>query len=90
MGRTHAHYYVLVPPPARTKKPSKAPWRPFTNASAWPATALYFSTAASLKRDAADPLVPPTVVQDVVPGLQPVTEPSVGGTDKGGLEERNL
>ena len=88
-GRTRT-YYVLVPPPRSDKETLKGTLAAIYECFGL-ACNLYVRDSRVIERDAADPLVPPTVVQDVVPGLQPVTEPpKAGGTDKGGLEERNL
>jgi Uncharacterized conserved protein len=88
-GRTRI-YYLLVPPPLNDKEKLKG-----TVAAIYEcfglACNLYVRDSKVIERDAADPLVPPTVVQDVVPGLQPVTTPPSKNTSKSdGLEERNL
>lgn len=89
-GRTRT-YYLLVPPPRHERKPLKG-----TVAAVYEcfglACNLYVRDSKVIERAAADPLAPPTVVQDVVPGLQPVTEPP-GKRDpaaRSGVEERNL
>ena len=53
---------------------------------------LYVRNSKVIERAAADPLLPSTEVQDVVPGLQTVTEPpKKNPADKSdGLEERSL
>ena len=72
-GRTRT-YYVLVPPPRNEREPLKG-----TVAAVWEcfglACNLYVRNSKVIERAAADPLLPSTEVQDVVPGLQTVTEP---------------
>ena len=89
-GRTRT-YYVLVPPPRDGREALKG-----TVAAVWEcfglACNLYVRNSKVIERAAADPLLPATEIQDVVPGLQTVTEPPekapAGKND--GLEERSL
>jgi hypothetical protein len=90
-GRTRT-YYVLVPPPRNDKEPLSG-----TVAAVYEcfglACNIYVRDSRVIERAAANPLAPPTVVQDLVPGLQPVTEPPKKlPPDKrsGGVEERAL
>lgn len=89
-GRTRT-YYLLVPPPRDEREPLKG-----TVAAVYEcfglACNLYVRNSKVIERAAADPLAPPTVVQDVVPGLQPVTEPpsKKAPAARSGVEERNL
>lgn len=89
-GRTRT-YYLLVPPPRHEREPLKG-----TVAAVYEcfglACNLYVRDSKVIERAAADPLAPPTVVQDVLPGLQPVTEPpsKASPTGRRSFEERNL
>lgn len=89
-GRTRT-YYVLVPPPRNEREPLKG-----TVAAVWEcfglACNLYVRNSKVIERAAADPLLPSTEVQDVVPGLQTVTEPpkKTPADKSDGLEERSL
>ncbi len=89
-GRTRT-YYLLVPPPRHEREPLKG-----TVAAVYEcfglACNLYVRDSKVIERATADPLAPPTVVQDVVPGLQPVTTPpgKKAPAARSGVEERNL
>lgn len=89
-GRTRT-YYLLVPPPRTESEPLKG-----TVAAVYEcfglACNIYVRDSKVIERAAADPLAPPTVVQDVVPGLQPVTEPpnKKSPAAGSGVEERSL
>lgn len=89
-GRTRT-YYLLAPPPRHEREPLKG-----TVAAVYEcfglACNLYVRDSKVIERAAADPLAPPTVVQDVVPGLQPVTTPPSKKVPaaRSGVEERNL
>ncbi|MDR1776479.1 MAG: hypothetical protein LBR31_01450 [Desulfovibrio sp.] len=84
-------YYVLVPPPRDQKERLQG-----TTAAVYEcfglACSLYVRDSRTITRMAADPLAPPTEVQDLTPGLQPVTTPpSKKQPHSGsGLQERSL
>jgi hypothetical protein len=84
-------YYVLVPPPRDAGERFRG-----TVAAVYEcfglACNLYVRDSRHITRTAADPLAPPTEVQDLTPGLQPVTRPpdKKPARDGFGLEERNL
>jgi hypothetical protein len=84
-------YYVLVPPPRdageRLGGTVAAVYECFGLACN-----LYVRDSRDITRAAANPLVPPTEVQDLTPGLQTVTTPPGKKPDKSGntLEEREL
>ncbi|MDR2573425.1 MAG: hypothetical protein LBC94_03620 [Desulfovibrio sp.] len=89
-GRTRT-YYVLVPPPRDAEERLRG-----TVAAVYEcfglACSLYVRDSRNIARIAANPLAPPTEVQELTPGLQPVTAPP----DKrpaqrdSDLKERNL
>ena len=88
-GRTRI-YYVLVPPPLNNEEILKGTVAAVYECFGLSCT-LYVRDSKVIQRDAADPLVPPTEIHDVVPGLQPVTTPPNKSAPKGaGLEERSL
>ena len=88
-GRTRI-YYVLVPPPLNNEEKLKGTVAAVYECFGLSCT-LYVRDSKVIQRDAADPLVPPTEIHDVVPGLQPVTTPPNKSAPKsGGLEERSL
>ena len=84
-------YYVLVPPPRddgeRLRGTVAAVYECFGLACS-----LYVRDSRNISRVAGNPLMPPTEVQDLTPGLQTVTTPPDGKAAKSGsgLEERNL
>ena len=84
-------YYVLVPPPRDAGEHLRG-----TVAAVYEcfglACNLYVRDSRGVTRTAADPLSPPTEVQDLTPGLQTVTTPPDKKPARGsfGLEERNL
>ena len=89
-GRTRI-YYVLVPPPLNDQEKLKGTVAAVYECFGLSCT-LYVRDSKVIQRDAADPLLPPTEVHDVVPGLQPVTTPPNKAKQKSGegLEERSL
>ncbi|MDD3683252.1 hypothetical protein [Desulfovibrio desulfuricans] len=89
-GRTRI-YYVLVPPPLNDQEKLKGTVAAVYECFGLSCT-LYVRDSKVIQRDAADPLLPPTEVHDVVPGLQPVTTPPDKAKQKSGegLEERSL
>ncbi|MDR3319861.1 MAG: hypothetical protein LBS77_02730 [Desulfovibrio sp.] len=84
-------YYVLVPPPRDGTERLEG-----TVAAIYEclglACNLYVRDSKSITRAAADPLALPTEVQDLMPGLQPVTTPpdKKPTKNKSRLEERSL
>lgn len=88
-GRTR-DYYVLVPAPRNNAEPLKG-----TVAAVYEcfglSCSLFVRDSKVIERIGADPSAPPTEVQDVVPGLQTVTQPPSGKKEHtSGLEERSL
>lgn len=89
MGGKTRTYYLLVPPPQNSSEILKGTVAAINECFGLSCT-IFVRDSKTIERTASNPLVPPTEVHDVVPGLQPVTEPPKKGPAKGGLEERNL
>ena len=88
-GRTRT-YYVLVPPPDNGREKLEGTLAAIYECFGL-ACSLYVRDSKVIRRDAADPLAPPTEVHDVLPGLQTITTPpDAHAPVTGGLEERNL
>ena len=82
-------YYVLIPPPRdageRLRGAVAAVWECFGHACS-----LYVRDSKATARLSADPGAGATEVQDVVPGLQPVTTPPEKTRQTDALKERDL
>ncbi|WP_291440211.1 hypothetical protein [Desulfovibrio sp.] len=87
-GRTRT-YYLLVPPPQNDQEMLKGTVAAINECFGLSCT-VFVRDSKIIERAASNPLAPPTEVHDVVPGLQPVTEPPKKDPARGGLEERSL
>ncbi len=88
-GRTRT-YYVLVPSPRNEKERLEGTLAAIYECFGL-ACSLYVRDSKVVHRDAVDPLVPPTEVHDLLPGLETVTTPPDRTAPTcSGLEERSL
>ena len=89
MGGRSRTYYLLVPPPQNSTEILKGTIAAINECFGLSCT-VFVRDSKIIERTASNPLLPPTEVHDVVPGLQPVTEPPNKASSKGCLEERSL